>query len=136
IEQAVELAIAAPLAALQILNDGVIESRKQVFCSLDQVLANQLTPQEFIAQLELEEDSLIALFAEYFHFIQCSKKLVRESTQYARVADQLVFDIYDKVISYQRAQFGGSNLQPKLQLQAILIQWFEFGRKLNHISRA
>ena len=136
IEKAIELANGAPLFALQILQDDVIGSQKQVFDSFDRVLSNQLTPQELIANSDMDEGSLISLLAEYFHFIQSSKKLANEASKYSKVSDQLVYDIYDKLIAYQRAQFAGSNLQPKLQLQAILIQWFEFGRKLNHISKA
>ncbi len=148
----------APLAARDYLNNNGAEERKRHFSHFDEVLKNQQTPQDALNNISLESNQLSNLMADYFYEVAVNKAgLSGESDQQVgseerasavdrnkknstadiltKIPQRLIYQLYDKLVDYNRAQSEGSNLQAKLQFEAILIQWFEIGRKISHYSR-
>ena len=135
VDEAMESCYGAPLAAKSYLGNNEPSLRAETFQQLDAILTNRITPATFLSSNAVDEISLASLLCDYFHHI--SKQMMSSPQgQYQQAKQKLVFLLYSKVAEYNRAQHSGSNLQPKLQIEAILIQWFEFGRKINRNSRS
>ena len=142
-----EVAIAAlktchysPFSALDyIVNDDEKEHNK-LFEALDNVLKTNLSPAEFIQNYSHDEAKLWAIIADYYHSVQISllnyknKEHSEDGFNYKDVPLNMPILLYTQLIDYNRAQSMGSNLQANLQLEAILTQWFELGRKIVHYS--
>ena len=83
--------------------------------------------------------SLIGWIANYFHQVSQSISLesasLEKAQRYGNVPQKTVMNLYVQIINLNRAQSSGSNLQLTLQLEAILIHWFELGRKIVHYSK-
>lgn len=122
-----------PFAALDYLeNQG--ESRKsQLFDLFDQVLLNQLNPKQAL-EMALSDhgaESVWLNLSDYFYLMVAGKLKSKAQTSYQRIPKVLSFNLYDKLIQYQRGQLAGSNLNAHAQLQAILIPWYEAGRRIH-----
>lgn len=136
INQALKSCFNAPLKSKEYLVSGGLESEQKFYLLCDQLLTNQITPQDLIEQCSLEPENIWLLFASYIHRVQLAISKGEGIRQYHFLPVKLPFLIYEKIVDYNRAQFAGSNLQANIQLQAILILWFEEGRKiLNHINK-
>ena len=122
----------APLKARDYLNSSGVENRKSFFECCDRVLLNQLTPQEFFETVELER--LAAGLASYYYHVQLAIINRTGLEEYTQLPTKLTFFLYQKLLELNHAQLSGSNLQEKLQLQEVLIQWFEAGSKINSTS--
>ncbi|WP_367023530.1 DNA polymerase III subunit [Aliikangiella maris] len=125
----------APLAALAYIENDGAKQRASVFKLLDDILVNSLTPQDFIQQVnELAETEIVELIAEYLH--QISKhKVSALHTKYDAIPDKSLHQIYAKVLEFNRALLFSSNLQFQIQIEAILLLWFELGRKIKGQSK-
>lgn len=123
----------APFAALDYVKENKSSIFNELRSDLDNVFSNKITPQIFINQYSDLNDELWTQIANYFHKAQLSK-LTQSDCIYTKVPNQLIYELYSQLLSYYQGQTSGSNLQMKLQLEAILIQWFEIGRKIVHYS--
>jgi len=123
----------APFAALNYVKDDSAKLYEKLNQSLDDILTTQLTPSEFLADYEQLDDRLWMQLAKYFQNVQLSILNSNQGT-YAKVPKSLATRLYFELVEYNRAQCAGSNLQSNLQLEAVLIQWFELGRKIVHYS--
>jgi len=123
----------APFAALSYIEDGTEKILASVNQGLDAILANQLTADDFLMKYSHLDDELWLQLAKYFQNVQLS---VLEFNQgiYQGIPKTIASQLYAQLVEYNRAQCAGSNLQTNLQLEAILIQWFEIGRKIVHYS--
>jgi len=126
----------APIKTKYYLENNGYEIEQNFNQSCDQVLTNQITPQELIGQSNLALDQICDLLANYYYQVERSILIGSGISQYQQLPKKLPFQLYGKVIEFNRAQFAGSNLQPNLQIQAILIQWFEIGRKISNLSKS
>ncbi|TQV87394.1 hypothetical protein [Aliikangiella coralliicola] len=130
----------APLSALNYIQQDGHSTQQSLYQSLDQVLQNQLTPSEFLQSVPVSDNEMWDALGNYFYSASLlamgTNKEQLNRANYQQLPDKLIFNLYSKIVDYKRAQFSGSNLQSKLQLQAILIQWFEAGRKIINISKA
>ncbi|MGX5174039.1 hypothetical protein ACUR5C_08465 [Aliikangiella sp. IMCC44653] len=133
IEQALESSYGSPLHAKAFLENNGLQQFSEQIALLDALLANKITPQQALANLADDDLQCVNFLSHYFFNVQKSK-LLENHPLYRQIADKSVQNLFDKCTDYRRAQFSGSNLQPKLQLQAILIPWFEIGKKLSHNS--
>jgi len=136
IEKALADCYSAPLAARDYLFNEGAKEKQAIFQLLDSMLNNQLTPGELLQQVDLDDDDLINRVADYLFQAQKCQMLAADNLRYQAVPVKLIFQLYDKVLQLKRAQLAGSNLQTRLQIEAILIQWFEIGRKISHYSKA
>lgn len=123
----------APFAALNYIKDDGAKLHLQLNQGLDDILSTQLTPAEFLTEFAQLDNLLWLQIAKYFQNVQLS---ILNSNQgaYANVPKSLATSLYFELVEYNRGQCAGSNLQNNLQLEAILIQWFELGRKIVHYS--
>ena len=135
---AIEVCYGAPYASLEFIEGHQREYRK-LFSDLDAVLANQLSANELLVQHKEQTLSLIGWIANYFHQVSQSISLesvsLEKMQRYRNVPQKTVTNLYEQIINLNRAQSSGSNLQLSLQLEAILIHWFELGRKIVHYSK-
>ncbi|TQV77431.1 hypothetical protein FLL45_05665 [Aliikangiella marina] len=136
VKDALDTSYWAPLAALEYLNEEGASLVKSFFDKLDRVLLNQLTPVEFLDQVDSTGDSIIDEVTNYFYHVEKCQALKLHQDRYQRIPHRLIFQIYAKLLELKRAQQAGSNLQTRLQIEVILIQWFEFGKKLVHYSNS
>jgi DNA polymerase-3 subunit delta' len=123
----------APFAALNFIKEGTAQLYMLLNQSLDAILTTQLTPTEFLSEYSELEELLWLQIAKYFQNVQLSI-LNSNKGIYSKVPATLANQLYFELVEYNRAQCAGSNLQSSLQLEAILIQWFELGRKIVHYS--
>ena len=123
----------APFAALDYIKDDIANMYQKLNQGLDDILTTELTPSEFLAEYTQLDDLLWLQIAKYFQNVQLSI-LKSDRETYAKVPKSLATRLYFELVEYNRAQCAGSNLQNNLQLEAILIQWFELGRKIVHYS--
>ncbi len=130
LNQALNASYEAPFAALDFLNNHGASKQKAVFSALDGILQNRVQPHEFFSSVDIEDKDPALLLADYFYHVSSSQLTCKNGDMYQKLPQKMVFQLYDKVLDYRRAQYSGSNLQPKLQIEAILIQWFEIGRKI------
>lgn len=130
VEHALKSCFNAPLKAKDFLLNGGLEQEQRFYQLCDQLLANKITPQELIEKSEIDGEQLWILLAGYYYHVEQSILIDDKTNQYQHLPTKLPFQLYAKVIEYNRAQFSGSNLQSNLQIQTILIQWFEIGRKI------
>lgn len=129
----------APFAALTYIREGTEKTLETFNQGLNKVLANELTAEEFLNEYSHLDDTLWIQLAKYFKNVQLSVlKLDKDQNSdqniYQKVPKNIASQLYAQLIEYNRAQCAGSNLQSNLQLEAILIQWFEIGRKIVHYS--
>lgn len=136
IQAALKACFNAPLAARDYLLEGGEIARQSLFKGLDQVFFNQLAPADFLAKSEIELQELSLIMASYFYQLKLTALTAKETSNYQCVPEKLPFQLYNKLIEFNRCQHAGSNLQAKLQLEAILIQWFEIGKKINQHSNS
>ncbi len=145
---AIEVCYGAPYASLEFIVQGYQNKYNKLFIDLDAILSNHLSANELLVQHKEYTFSLIAWIANYFH--QVSQAICLEPTslepislepaslekaqRYKNVPQKIVTNLYQQIINLNRAQSSGSNLQLTLQLEAILIHWFELGRKIVHYS--
>jgi DNA polymerase III subunit delta' len=126
----------APLLAKQYLLNGGFDIRLKLNQLGDALLLNQINPQIFLEQVpaELSIDQIILWMTDYL--LEVEKAILSRSgnQHYMQLNPKLPIQLYHKLTDYLRAQSAGSNLQPKLQLQSILIQWYEAGRKIIQLS--
>ncbi|MGB0495559.1 MAG: hypothetical protein ACPGJI_04315 [Kangiellaceae bacterium] len=133
VNSALENCYGAPYASLNFIQAGLQNLYYEYFKDLDAVLSNQLTVNDVLVKYKEHMINITGWTANYFHHV--SKCLVQTtSPQYKQVSQIKVSSIYDKLVTLNRAQTSGSNLQLNLQLEAILIHWFELGRKIVHYS--
>jgi len=132
-KEALERTHFSPFAALEQIQNQTVKQYQQLFDDLDNVFQTHLSPQEFIAQYSHLDDQLWVQLTNYFKQVQFSL-LTTNQTLYAKVPKERPIQLYAELLDYNRGQCAGSNLQLKLQLEAILIQWFEIGRKIVHYS--
>lgn len=125
----------APLAARDYIENEGLSKRNKVFELFGAVFNNTKTAKEALDAVLLEEYQLSHWLAEYFYEVIVENANSTDG-KYHAVPDKRVYQLYDKVIDFNRAQSQGSNLQAKLQFEAILIQWFEIGRKIINFSRS
>lgn len=124
----------APLAALSFIQEDGASQLNAFSNQLDAVLLNQHTPADLLSQVDTIDESLIDQMANYFHIVEKNRLLAQGNDIYQQVPDKLIFQLYAKLLDLKRAQQAGSNLQIRLQIEVILIQWFEFGKKIGHYS--
>jgi len=129
----------APFAALSFIQQGTGKTYASLNQGLDRILTNELTAEEFLAQFSHLEDTLWLQIAKYFQNVQLSvlelsRELELKQHIYHRIPKTIACELYALLLEYNRGQCAGSNLQTDLQLEAILIQWFEIGRKIVHYS--
>jgi len=119
----------APFAAKNYIENNKDEQNNQFNHDMDAVLQTKLLPQEFISLYSVLNDALWIQMANYFKKTLVS---ILKSNQgmYSKLPKTQVSQLYAELIEYNRAQCSGSNLQVNLQLEAVLIQWFEMGRKI------
>ena len=123
----------APFAALDFINNQSDKELKSLFSDLDLLLLTKITPQELYQRYAHFESQFWIQLANYFRMVQL-QKLESQTNQYSKIPNELPSKLYSELLDYNRGQCAGSNLQMKLQLEAILIQWFEIGRKIVHYS--
>lgn len=133
-ELALKRCFNAPIKARQFIEKNLMAFETDFFERCDRVLLNQMTPQELVSSTEGDSDEVWLLLASYFHQVQISIFNHSGIEQYRQVPAKLPFQLYSMILDYKRARFAGSNLQPNLQLQSVLIQWYEIGRKINYYS--
>ena len=126
----------APLKAVSLIESEFTAEKSSFYRQMDDLLTNKVTPNEVLNVIELNSN-LWLILSGYFQQ-KASMKLTTEQAQgiLSALDIHFVFELYDQVIAFQKGQFAGSNLQEKLQFQAILIKWYEIGRKLIHISKS
>jgi len=132
-KEALERTHFSPFAALEQIQNQTGNQYQQLFDDLDKVFETNLSPQEFLAQYSDLGNQLWIQLANYFKQVQVSR-LTSDQTLYAKVPKDRPIKLYTELLDYNRGQCAGSNLHPQLQLEAILIQWFEIGRKIVHYS--
>jgi len=123
----------APFAALDYLTNDTGKTYQALNQALDKILTNDLTAEAFLTEFSDLEDTLWKQIAKYFQNVQLSV-LEFKQDNYQKVPIKAASELYSLLVEYNRAQSAGSNLQTNLQLEAILIQWFEIGRKIVHYS--
>ncbi|MBV1909202.1 MAG: DNA polymerase III subunit [Kangiellaceae bacterium] len=123
----------SPFDTLEYIESGAESGTNEIYSDLDAMLATRVTPNEFILKHADSNEQLWILIANFFQQVQLS---ILESNQgkYAAVPKYLASELYSLLLEFNRAQCVGSNLQTKLQLEIILIRWFELGRKIVHYS--
>lgn len=131
---AIDICYGAPYASLEFIAQGCQDEYNNVFSDLDGVLANKISANELLVRHKDHTLSLIVWIANYFHSVSQSV-LLNNEPRYKNVPHGTVCNLYEQIIKLNRAQFSGSNLQLALQLEAILIHWFELGRKIVHYSK-
>jgi len=103
---------------------------------LNAVLQLKLSPQGFLTRYSETSDRLWIQMANYFKktlvSILESKQEEVSGVVASKASGILASQLYSQLLEYNHAQCSGSNLQVNLQLEAILIQWFEMGRKMSH----
>ena len=119
----------APFAAKKYIENKEDQQNTQFSHDMDAVLQSKLLPQEFISLYSALNDVLWIQMANYFNKTLVS---ILKSNQgmYSKLPKTQVSQLYADLIEYNRAQCSGSNLQVNIQLEAVLIQWFEMGRKI------
>ncbi|MCF6194604.1 MAG: hypothetical protein L3J46_09770 [Kangiellaceae bacterium] len=119
----------APFAAKSFIENKEHDQNRQFSHDMDAVLQTKLLPQEFISLYSALNDVLWIQMANYFKKTLVS---ILKSNQgiYSKLPKTQVSQLYSELIEYNRAQCSGSNLQVNLQLETVLIQWFEIGRKI------
>jgi DNA polymerase-3 subunit delta' len=131
---AMDICHGAPYASLEFINQGQQTEYLKLFRNLDAILSNQVSANELLLQHKEQIAFLIPWVASYFHQVSQSI-LIKHEQRYKNVPHKTVFNLYEQLINLNRAQASGSNLQLTLQLEAILIHWFELGRKIVHYSK-
>ena len=121
----------APFATVSYIKEDSSTLFEQINLDLDRILQNTLTPNDFIAQHSDLDGQLWVHIANYFQNAQLSI-LKSKQGPYLKVPRSIASELYGKLLELNRAQSAGSNLQTNLQLEAILIHWFEIGRKIVH----
>jgi DNA polymerase III subunit delta' len=134
--QALNSCFNAPLKAKDFIQNNGINIEKAFYQLCDQLLLNQIAPHELNEKSGLDIDVIWRLLANYFYQVEKDILTGGGLQVYHVLPLKLPFQLYTKVLEVNRAQLAGSNLQLNLQLQAILIQWFEVGRKIAHISNS
>ena len=134
-KEALERSNFAPFAALEYLSNGSKAIYRQMTEELDLVLATRKTPKSLVEDFSDDEAGLWRHLADYFRNVQLECLLGTNQT-YQQVPSSSACDIYQNLVEMNRAQSAGSNLQTKLQLEGILTQWFEIGRKIVHYSNS
>ena len=119
----------APFAAKNFIQNNEKERNTQFNHDMDQVFQLKLLPFEFLSRYSDINDSLWVQMANYFKKTLVS---ILKSNQgmFSKLPKSAVSQLYGELLEYNRAQCSGSNLQVNLQLEAILIRWFEMGRKI------
>lgn len=135
VEFAIDSCFNAPLKAKQYLESDAAQAEQQLYQLFDQLLLNLATPQSVLEAFKLEEADIWRILATYFYRVEQARLTGAGLAEYSQLSPRLAFDLYQKTIDYNKAKFSGSNLQSKLQLQSILIQWFESGRKMLYYSK-
>lgn len=123
----------APLSALSFLQSNQGSFYQQVHSSLNDMLKAKVTPQGFISNYHSLGIELWQVMANYFFTVQLDK--LNGETSYSLVPNTLIQTCYRQLIDYHRIDQQGGNLQETLQLEAILVPWFELGRKIVHYSK-
>ncbi len=123
----------APYEALNFINQDRLAFFNDLRNDLDKVLSTQLTPQDFVAKYADDEAVLWRYVADYFQRVQL-QLLSGSNSHYLKLNPRSPSELYQQLIEMNRAQSAGSNLQARLQLEGILSQWFEIGRKIVHYS--
>lgn len=133
VQQALEACLYSPFRSLEYLKSDQAKQVEELHCDLDSLLATTLSAQQLIAKHTSSNGDLWVQIANYFQQVQLS---ILDSNQktYSSVPSSLPTQIYQQLLEYNRAQCAGSNLQSNLQLETILIPWFELGRKIVHYS--
>ncbi len=131
--EALEATQYSPFKALDYLKSDLSKQILTLQTDLDDMLTNKLSAHELITKHSPSITDLWAQIANYFQKVQLSI-LDSNQTNYANVPAQLPAKIYQQLLDFNRAQCAGSNLQTNLQLETILIPWFELGRKIVHYS--
>ncbi len=133
----------APLAALDFIKSGSAEDYKKLSRDLDALVLNRLSPQAVFTRHKKLEEAFWRYLTNYLKDVQLALLSIdktQDLTQdealsiYAKLPKTSLFELYDQLVDYHRGQCGGSNLQFQLQIEAILTQWFEIGRKIVHYS--
>jgi len=124
----------APFAALKYIKQEQAQVYKKLHKDLDKVFTTEISAADFLTTYTELEEQLWQQIALYFKNVQLSQ-LQSKTDQYSKVPSTFIAKLYFELLDYNRGQCAGSNLQAKLQLEAILIQWFELGRKIVHYSR-
>lgn len=132
-KEALNQCLYAPFAALEFIQSGAAGKNQQFFDDMDKILQTSLSPHQFITQYAELEAKMWSLVASYFQKVQLSI-LELNNEMYKSVPNKLPMELYHQLLDFNRGQLAGSNLQSNLQIQAILIQWFEIGRKIVHYS--
>jgi len=119
----------APFAASNFIQNNEKHHNTQFNRDMDQVFQSKLLPFEFISRYSELNDVLWLQMANYFKKTLVS---ILKSNQgmFSKLPRSSVSRLYGELLEYNRGQCSGSNLQLKLQLEAVLIQWFEMGRKI------
>jgi DNA polymerase-3 subunit delta' len=123
----------APYEALNFINQNRLAFFNGLRNDLDTLLATRITPQEFVAKYADDESVLWRYIADYFQRVQL-QLLSGTNSQYQSLNPRSPSELYQQLIEMNRGQSAGSNLQARLQLEGILSQWFEIGRKIVHYS--
>ncbi len=132
--KALNLSANAPLKALELLQTNSIEEAAKISSCLIELFEAKLKVSDAVELLETNVE-LWTHLARFFSLLV--KQLATKEPMkpcFLQLDSKFVFGLYDKVVAYQKAQFAGSNLQSRIQLQAILVQWYEKGRKLTVLS--
>jgi len=132
-EQALDHCLYSPFKALTYIQENESENIKAIYSDLDAMLATQISPNKFISKYSDLNGQLWIRIANFFQKVQLSI-LKSEHNNYSAVPKTLAAELYGSLLEYNRAQSAGSSLQAKLQLEVILIRWFELGRKIVHYS--
>ena len=127
--EAIKACFGAPLAAREFIIKDTGERYLEVFKALDMMLRNRHTVNDFVESYGRDEQ-IWAWLADYFHQVQLACLSGPPGDDYAGVPRAFPSRIYARITAYLRGQSAGSNLQPQLQMQAVLIPWFELGRKI------
>jgi DNA polymerase-3 subunit delta' len=136
IKQALTSCFNSPLAARQYLENDYQQVEENFFSHCDQVLLNQAFPEEILALEDLGWQQQFQLLSSYFYRVQQACLKGEGLSQYQSLPSRLPFQLYSALLEFNRAQLAGSNLQPQIQFQEILIKWFEAGRKIAYLSKA
>ncbi len=133
VQQALETCQYSPFKSLEYLQSDLASAVQNLHQDLDGMLATKLSANQVIAKHAAKINDLWVQIANYFQKVQLS---ILDSNQqtYSSVPCSMPAQIYQQLLDYNRAQCSGSNLQNNLQLETILIPWFELGRKIVHYS--
>jgi DNA polymerase III subunit delta' len=132
-EKALKACYYSPFKSLDYLESNIEAEITELTEDLDRVLQTKLSPSQLIAKHTANFPELWLQIANYFQKVQLSILNFNQQT-YSKVPAKVPSDIYQQLIAFNRAQCAGSNLQNNLQLETILIPWFELGRKIVHYS--